>query len=389
MSSLGGWGLDAARCDCAADTRAAAGCSRPRARVSGTPSRAARRRGVSTCGFASTYRGRRCHTIEAPRLCKFAELRSAGSVRPAAQIQLAGSWERIPVAHQAVAARGRLARGAGRAPAVRRSGARGARIRGHRRDHQRRRRLCAQENAAHLRGTEEAGAAADPRGRGRQAQQPRGQVRCARVRRARSNVHASTHPCSARWRLRRAPDSGVRGGGGGGVRTRSGGARTGTHAGTRRPGRHAARLARAHPIPPVRLDEQIKKCDDQLMKFREQLKKTRPGPAQEALKRRAMTVRGRPLPGRGQRRAAGQAAAVRRTAAQQGLWRRWPASRPAGWPAAAAQGWLVGRRSSEPQASHRRCAAAMPRRSTPPPPPHAHPAPTAPPPAGPAAEEDV
>jgi hypothetical protein len=42
---------------------------------------------------------------------------------------------------------------------------------------------------------------------------------------------------------------------------------------------------------PARLDDQIRKCDEQLMRFREQLKKTRPGPAQEALKRRAMTVR--------------------------------------------------------------------------------------------------
>lgn len=38
------------------------------------------------------------------------------------------------------------------------------------------------------------------------------------------------------------------------------------------------------------MEEQINKLDQQLMKFREQIKKTRPGPAQEALKRRALTV---------------------------------------------------------------------------------------------------
>jgi charged multivesicular body protein 5 len=40
----------------------------------------------------------------------------------------------------------------------------------------------------------------------------------------------------------------------------------------------------------TRIDEQIKKLDQQLMGFREQIKKTRPGPAQEALKRRALTI---------------------------------------------------------------------------------------------------
>jgi len=46
-----------------------------------------------------------------------------------------------------------------------------------------------------------------------------------------------------------------------------------------------------HPYPRAnRLDEQIRKCDEQLAGFREQLKKTRPGPAQEGLKRRALTV---------------------------------------------------------------------------------------------------
>jgi hypothetical protein len=44
------------------------------------------------------------------------------------------------------------------------------------------------------------------------------------------------------------------------------------------------------PPRPPRIDEQIKQCDEKLMAFREQLKKTRPGPAQDALKRRAMTV---------------------------------------------------------------------------------------------------
>ena len=40
-----------------------------------------------------------------------------------------------------------------------------------------------------------------------------------------------------------------------------------------------------------RIDEQLKKLDAQLMQFKEQIKRTRPGPAQEALKRRALTVR--------------------------------------------------------------------------------------------------
>lgn len=40
----------------------------------------------------------------------------------------------------------------------------------------------------------------------------------------------------------------------------------------------------------TRIDEQIKKLDQQLMQFKDQIKKTRPGPAQEALKRRALTV---------------------------------------------------------------------------------------------------
>ncbi len=41
------------------------------------------------------------------------------------------------------------------------------------------------------------------------------------------------------------------------------------------------------------MDDQIKKLDDQLVKYKEQIKKTRPGPAQEAIKRRALQVRGR------------------------------------------------------------------------------------------------
>lgn len=39
-----------------------------------------------------------------------------------------------------------------------------------------------------------------------------------------------------------------------------------------------------------RLDEKIRKLDEQLIKHRDAIKKTRPGPAQEAAKRRAMTV---------------------------------------------------------------------------------------------------
>ena len=39
-----------------------------------------------------------------------------------------------------------------------------------------------------------------------------------------------------------------------------------------------------------RLDEKIRKMDEQLMKHRDVIKKTRPGPAQEAAKRRALSV---------------------------------------------------------------------------------------------------
>ena len=39
-----------------------------------------------------------------------------------------------------------------------------------------------------------------------------------------------------------------------------------------------------------RLDEKIRKLDEQLMKHRDAIKKTRPGPAQDAAKRRALSV---------------------------------------------------------------------------------------------------
>lgn len=38
------------------------------------------------------------------------------------------------------------------------------------------------------------------------------------------------------------------------------------------------------------VEEKIKKLDAELARYREQLKKTRPGPAQEAVKARAMRV---------------------------------------------------------------------------------------------------
>lgn len=38
------------------------------------------------------------------------------------------------------------------------------------------------------------------------------------------------------------------------------------------------------------MDEKIKKLDAELTRYREQLKKTRPGPAQEAIKARAMRI---------------------------------------------------------------------------------------------------
>ncbi|URE47702.1 Charged multivesicular body protein [Musa troglodytarum] len=40
----------------------------------------------------------------------------------------------------------------------------------------------------------------------------------------------------------------------------------------------------------VTVDEKIKKLDAELARFREQIKKTRPGPAQEAVKARAMRI---------------------------------------------------------------------------------------------------
>ena len=39
------------------------------------------------------------------------------------------------------------------------------------------------------------------------------------------------------------------------------------------------------------MDERVKGLDEQLMKFKEQIKKTRPGPAQDGIKRRALAVR--------------------------------------------------------------------------------------------------
>lgn len=38
------------------------------------------------------------------------------------------------------------------------------------------------------------------------------------------------------------------------------------------------------------MEEKIKKLDTELTRYREQIKKTRPGPAQEAVKARAMRV---------------------------------------------------------------------------------------------------
>jgi charged multivesicular body protein 5 len=38
------------------------------------------------------------------------------------------------------------------------------------------------------------------------------------------------------------------------------------------------------------VDEKIKKLDVELNKYKEQIKKTRPGPAQEAVKARAMRI---------------------------------------------------------------------------------------------------
>jgi len=39
-----------------------------------------------------------------------------------------------------------------------------------------------------------------------------------------------------------------------------------------------------------KVDDKIKGLDEQLARFKDQLKKTRPGPAQEAIKRRALQV---------------------------------------------------------------------------------------------------
>ena len=47
--------------------------------------------------------------------------------------------------------------------------------------------------------------------------------------------------------------------------------------------------ASAVPLYP-RLDEKLRKLDEQLVKHREVIKRTRPGPAQEAAKRRALNV---------------------------------------------------------------------------------------------------
>lgn len=51
------------------------------------------------------------------------------------------------------------------------------------------------------------------------------------------------------------------------------------------------------PISCPRLDDKIKALDEQLARFKDQIKKTRPGPAQDGIKRRALQVR------RGQARA--------------------------------------------------------------------------------------
>jgi hypothetical protein len=45
------------------------------------------------------------------------------------------------------------------------------------------------------------------------------------------------------------------------------------------------------PSPvPDRTDDKIKKLDEQLAKYKDQIKRTRPGPAQDAIKRRALQV---------------------------------------------------------------------------------------------------
>lgn len=38
------------------------------------------------------------------------------------------------------------------------------------------------------------------------------------------------------------------------------------------------------------MDEKIKKLDAELLRYKEQIKRTRPGPAQEAIKARAMRI---------------------------------------------------------------------------------------------------
>ena len=49
-------------------------------------------------------------------------------------------------------------------------------------------------------------------------------------------------------------------------------------------------LPAAWPLPSLRLDEKIRKLDEQLLKHKDTIQKTR-GPAQEAAKRRALVVR--------------------------------------------------------------------------------------------------
>ena len=56
------------------------------------------------------------------------------------------------------------------------------------------------------------------------------------------------------------------------------------------PNKFPLTLTHLLPSPPHRLEEKIRKLDEQLLKHRDAIKKTRPGPGQEAAKRRALAV---------------------------------------------------------------------------------------------------